>query len=125
MAIKAKLKAKKAKSARKPKAKIVKATSPKTKTLKAALTTTLAGALTPQDAQDIVVNNTPRQKKFTGPDQLLKDLGILGDKQVSGHKAGIVADVQARQMTIDENDITSGPGVDVATCRDSVLNHAQ
>lgn len=80
--------------------------------------------LTPAEAQHIVVDNTPFPHNFSGPDQLLKELGILGDKQVAGHKAGIVTDIQARNMTIDENDITSGPGVSVAACRDSVFNNA-
>jgi hypothetical protein len=82
------------------------------------------GELTPQEAQDIVVTNTPRPNKFSGPDQLLKDLGILGDAEVTAHKAGIVADVAKKGLTIDENDIQSGPGIDVATCRDSVLDNA-
>jgi hypothetical protein len=80
--------------------------------------------LTPQDAQDIVVNNTPRPDKFNGPDQLLKDLGILGDPQVVGHKAGIISDLSDRGLSIDRNTIKSGPGVAVADSRDSVLDNA-
>jgi hypothetical protein len=80
--------------------------------------------LTPQEAQDIVVNNTPRPGNFKGPDQLLNQLGIFGPKEVTGHKAGIVADVAKKRMVIDPISIISGPGVDVATCRDSVLANA-
>jgi hypothetical protein len=124
MATKARKKAKKTKAV-KTTAKAPKTTAPKVKSLNATLRSTVGSDLTLQDAQDIVVNNTPRPNNFNGPNQLLKDLGILGPNQVTGHKAGIVSDLQARNMTIDPNDITSGPGVDVATCRDSVYNNAQ
>ena len=39
------------------------------------------------------MNDTPHPKKFRGPDQLLKDLGIIGDIEVEVHKAGIIKDL--------------------------------
>jgi len=84
-----------------------------------------AKRLTVREAQLIVVAATPHSEKFDGPDQLLKELGILGDAEVTAHKAGIKIAVKAKGLDIDENDIQSGPGVDVADCRDSVVINAK
>lgn len=80
--------------------------------------------LTSPEAQHIVVDNTPLPHNFNGPDQLLHELGIFSDKQVPGHKAGIIRDLRKKKLTIDEAAITSGPGISVAICRDSVLRNA-
>ena len=82
------------------------------------------GKLTLPEAQAIVVANTPHPENFNGPDQPLKDLGILGGPEVTAHKAGIKRDVEAKGLSIDEADIQSGPAIDVADSRDSVVDNA-
>jgi hypothetical protein len=80
--------------------------------------------LDPHACTKAVVNNTPHPDKFRGPDQLLKDLGILGDFEVEVHKAGIIKDIAALGFSIDGSDISSGPAVNVGDCSASVLGNA-
>jgi len=77
------------------------------------------------EAQDIVVNNTPFPEAFTGPDQQLQELGVIGPNETSDHKTGIIKDLKKKHLSIDANDITSGPGIAVRTCRDSVITNAK
>jgi hypothetical protein len=81
--------------------------------------------LDPDAATTIVVNNTPHPDKFRGPDQLLKDLGIIGDIEAEAHKAGIIKDLAPLGFTIDAGDIKSGPAVNVGDCTASVLDNAK
>lgn len=77
------------------------------------------------EAQDIVVNNTPFPEAFNGPDQQLQELGVIGPTETSDHKTGIIKDLKKKHLSIDANDITSGPGIAVRTCRDSVIRNAK
>jgi hypothetical protein len=81
--------------------------------------------LDPDECTDIVVNDTPHPDKFRGPDQLLKDLGIIGDIEVEVHKAGIIKDLAKLGFSIDASDISSGPAVNVGDCTASVLDNAE
>jgi len=73
---------------------------------------------------DIVVDATPHPDGFKDPDQLLKELGILGDNEVEVHKAAIIAALAKRQFSIDATEITSGPAIPVGDCAHSVLDNA-
>ena len=84
----------------------------------------MAEELGVQASIKIVVNNTPDPNSYRGPDQLLKDLGVIGDNETETHKAGIIKDVEARGLTIDASDITSGPAVNVGDCAASVIANA-
>ena len=80
--------------------------------------------LDPDSCTEIVVNNTPHPAKFRGPDQLLKDLGIVADIEAGVHKAGIIRELEKLGISIDESDILSGPAVKVGDCTASVLDSA-
>jgi len=83
-----------------------------------------AQPLDPDTCTEIVVNHTPFPDKSRGPDQLLKDLGILGDTEVELHKGGIIRDLRDRGLHIDGSDISSGPAVSVGDCAASVCANA-
>ncbi len=80
--------------------------------------------LTPDICTTIVVQTTPHPNKFHGPDQLLKDLGILGSPEAEIHKAGIIRELAKLGHAIDASDISSGPAVEVGDCSASVLANA-
>lgn len=82
-------------------------------------------SLTSAEAQDICVDNTPFPEAFTGPDQQLQELGVIGPNETADHKTGIIKDLKKKHLSIDANDITSGPGIAVRTCRDSVITNAK
>jgi hypothetical protein len=86
---------------------------------------TKAEPLDPGTCTNIVVNDTPHPDKFRGPDQLLKDLGIIGDTEAEVHKSGIIKDVTDLGFSIDASDISSGPAVNVGDCTASVLDNAK
>jgi len=81
--------------------------------------------LDPDTCQDIVVDETPKPGKFRGPDQLLKDLGIIGDIEAEVHKAGIIKKLDGIGFAIEATDISSGPAINVGDCTASVLAHAK
>ena len=85
---------------------------------------TEARPLTLEQAQNITVDATPRGKNaFTGPDQLLKDLGVIGDAETNAHKDAIIQRLPAG-VSLDKGAIKSGPAVSVAVCRNSVFTNA-
>lgn len=80
--------------------------------------------LTPELAQEIVVDTTPDPQAFDDPDQQLRDLGVLDGPQGSVHAARIQQALNKIHWNIKRSDVNTGPAVSVAECTDSVLDHA-
>lgn len=80
--------------------------------------------LTPAMCQAVVVAATPSPGSFTGPSQQLRLLGVVDDPRAQVHRAGIRDRMKNLGFTVKPGDITSGPAVSVAQCRDSVFNNA-
>jgi len=80
--------------------------------------------LTPLLCQAVVVKATGNVGSFTGPAQLLRFLGIVDAKRAALHKIGIGRLMNQAGFQIDLTRVSSGPAVDVATCRDTVFNNA-
>lgn len=81
-------------------------------------------AMTPDLAQPIVIHASPAPQEFTGPEQSLVELGVIDPTQTGLHKANIQDALREMSYAIKQADIKSGPGISVASCRDSVVEHA-
>ncbi len=80
--------------------------------------------MTPDLAQGVVVKATPFPEKFKSVAQALVELGVIDTTQTSRHKAKIQSSLSDIGFSISTSDIKSGPGISVATCRDSVVANA-
>jgi hypothetical protein len=80
--------------------------------------------LTPAMCQAVVVASTPSPGSFTGPSQQRRFLGVIDDTRAQVHRAGIRDRMRDLGCTVKPGDVTSGPAVSVAQCRDSVFNNA-
>ena len=80
--------------------------------------------LTPSLCLNIVVNATPHPNNPPNRQDDLATLGVVNDQQTMDHKAKIQGALHAIQFQIAQGDITSGPGVLVGACSDSVLANA-
>jgi hypothetical protein len=80
--------------------------------------------LTPAMCQAVVVAASPSPGSFTGPSQQLRLLGVIDDPRAQLHRAGIRDRMKNLGFAVKPGDITSGPAVSVAQCRDSVFNNA-
>lgn len=80
--------------------------------------------LTPALSQQIVVNATPSPGRFTDRSQDLFQLGVVDTVQKQVHQARIQAALSKIGFQIAQGDISSGPGVIVGDCSDSVLGNA-
>jgi hypothetical protein len=80
--------------------------------------------LTPGLCQQIVVNTTPEPGRFTDRSQDLFQLGVVDAQQKQVHQARIQAALSKIGYQIAQSDISSGPGVIVGDCSDSVLGNA-
>jgi hypothetical protein len=81
--------------------------------------------LTAQLCQNIVVQATPSPDDFTGPEQVLAEMGVIDSDQAGFHRDGITKALKARQFKIDPRTIKSGPAVTVSDCSASVESNAQ
>jgi hypothetical protein len=80
--------------------------------------------LDPDITQSIVVNATVFPRRFRGPEQLLRELGVVGDIETEAHKSSIIDALDRVGLTIDAADINSGPTVSVGDCTASVVDNA-
>lgn len=80
--------------------------------------------LTDMLCQSIAVRNTPKPSAFTGPSQLLNDLGVTDPTQTSNHQQAVQSDLNTIGYHIQLSDVTSGPAVSVSDCADSVAKNA-
>src|ERR1700722_1179385 len=80
--------------------------------------------LTPDLCQQIVVNATPKPAAFKNRSQDLFDLGVIDGTQKQIHQGRIQSALSKLGFQIAQSDITSGPGVTVGDCADSVLGNA-
>jgi len=76
--------------------------------------------LTPDLCQQIVVNVTPEPAKFKDRSQDLFDLGVVDGTQKQIHHGRIQSALSRIGYQIAQSDISSGPGVIVGDCADSV-----
>jgi hypothetical protein len=81
--------------------------------------------LTSQLCQQIVVQAAPSPSDFTGPDQVLAEVGIIDTDQANFHRDGITKALKARQFKIDPRTIDSGPAITVSACSASVEANAK
>lgn len=80
--------------------------------------------LTPELCQKIVVQATPESQNFTNASQDLFALGVVDAVQKQVHQGRIQSALSKLNYHIAQGDITSGPGVLVSACVDSVLSNA-
>ena len=80
--------------------------------------------LTPQFCQNVVVAATGNAGSFTGPEQQLRFLGVVDPNRATLHKIAIGNLMTQAGFQINLGQISSGPAVKVAACRDSVFNNA-
>ncbi|HVY93453.1 MAG TPA: hypothetical protein VHA14_11910 [Bryobacteraceae bacterium] len=80
--------------------------------------------LTPGLCQQIVIDATPSPGRFTGRTQDLFQLGVVDTIQKQVHQARIQSALAKIGFQIAQGDVSSGPGVSVGDCSDSVLGNA-
>jgi hypothetical protein len=80
--------------------------------------------LTPELAQTVVVRATPNPGRFNGPDQPMRELGVVDADDAELHRGRIQVALNKLGWQIRRVEIKAGPDVTSAQCAEAVLNYA-